>query len=317
MENEFSPRASYPVLVIGSSSVDMIGRLSGEINLGTSNPAHIRTSFGGVARNIAENLAHLGQPVILLSAVGQDRAGKQILAEMDLFGVDTRYTIQSDQNPTGTYLGIVDQKGELEVALDDMRAISEITPAYIRDLARLFKEISAVYIDANLTKETIRTIVSLARKANIPVCADPTSFSLAVKLKPYLKNIKMLTPNITEVGILSDRKPSPTRRADALQAAKDLVSVGLSIVAVVMPELDVIYATTETSGLISAIRAPIVDPTGAGDALSAAVLYGLLNNMPVDDAVRLGASALSLTMSQIGSVVPDLSLQKLYDHLVA
>ena len=317
MDNEFSPRPTSPVLVIGSASVDMIGRLRSEISLGTSNPAHIRSSFGGVGRNIAENLAHLGQPVILLSAVGQDRAGKQLLTEMENFGVDIQHTIQSAQHPTGTYLGIVDQKGELEVALDDMRVISEITPDYIHQVEHLFKEASAVYIDANLTKETIRSIVSLARKAKAPICADPTSFSLAVKLKPYLKHITMLTPNFTEVGILSDRKISPTRRSDALQAAKDLVSVGLSIVAVVMPDLDVIYATTETSGLISAIHSPIVDPTGAGDALSAAVLFGLLSDMPVDDAVRLGASALSLTMSQIGSVVPDLSLQKLYDHLVA
>ena len=57
------------------------------------------------------------------------------------------------------------------------------------------------------------------------------------------------------------------------------------------------------------------DPTGAGDALTAAVLFGLLNDMPIDDAVRLGVAAASLTLTYRGSVIPDLSLEKLYDQL--
>lgn len=317
MENEFSPKPTLPVLVIGSAGIDMIGRLKSDISLGTSNPAQIRTSFGGVARNIAENLARLGLDVTLVSAVGKDRSGEILLSEIEAVGVNVDYVLQSDLHPTGTYLGVVDQRGELELALDDMRVIGAITPDYILQIEHLFKESSVVYIDANLTKETIRKVISLARKAKIPVCADPTSFSLAAKLIPYIKHFGMLTPNFTEAGILARWEKAPSRRADALQAAKDLVATGVSIVSVVMPDLDVVYATAETSGQISAIRSTIVDPTGAGDAFSAAVLYGLLSSMPVDDAVRLGVAALSLTMSQIGSVVADLSLQKLYDHLVA
>jgi pseudouridine kinase len=37
--------------------------------------------------------------------------------------------------------------------------------------------------------------------------------------------------------------------------------------------------------------------------------------MPVDDAIRLGVAAASITLSYRGSVVPDLSLEKLYDQL--
>ena len=65
-----------------------------------------------------------------------------------------------------------------------------------------------------------------------------------------------------------------------------------------------------------AIRTEIVDPTGAGDALTAAVIFSMLNQIPLDDAVRLGVSAASLTLRHRGAVVPDLSLEKLYDQLV-
>jgi pseudouridine kinase len=74
--------------------------------------------------------------------------------------------------------------------------------------------------------------------------------------------------------------------------------------------------TSQTSGNLPAIRTEIVDPTGGGDALTAAVLFGLLNDVPLDDAIRIGVSAATLTLRYPGAVVPDLTLEKLYDELV-
>ena len=76
------------LLVIGAASIDTKGRADQSIQTGTSTPGAIRISLGGVARNIAENLARLGEEVILLSAVGDDDAGRQILAEATQCGID-------------------------------------------------------------------------------------------------------------------------------------------------------------------------------------------------------------------------------------
>jgi pseudouridine kinase len=83
-----------------------------------------------------------------------------------------------------------------------------------------------------------------------------------------------------------------------------------------MGEKGVWYATSETSGQIPSILTKVVDPTGAGDALTSVVLYGLLNELSIDDAVRLGVSAASLTLRRFGSVVPDLDLETIYENLV-
>jgi pseudouridine kinase len=83
-----------------------------------------------------------------------------------------------------------------------------------------------------------------------------------------------------------------------------------------MGEIGLCYATSETNGYIPAVRTEVVDPTGAGDALSAAIIFALLNDIPIDDAVRLGVSAASLTLRYRGAVVPNLTLEKLYDQLV-
>ena len=77
MADGFSPFPEFPVLVIGAAGIDIVGRIKSELQNASSNPARIRTSFGGVARNVAENLARLGQPVVLLTALGNDQAGDQ------------------------------------------------------------------------------------------------------------------------------------------------------------------------------------------------------------------------------------------------
>ena len=123
MNNQFIaaiPSPELPVLVIGTAGVDIVGWLKGELLPRTSSPAQIRTSYGGVARNVAENLARLGQSVRLITAVGKDQAGDQLLQATSDAGVDVEWTLRSSQYPTGTYLAIVNTTGELQFGLDDM-----------------------------------------------------------------------------------------------------------------------------------------------------------------------------------------------------
>ncbi|HLE52835.1 MAG TPA: PfkB family carbohydrate kinase, partial [Anaerolineales bacterium] len=90
-----SPSPESPVLVIGGAGVDLVGRLTGELRAGTSNPANIRTSFGGVARNVAENLARLGRSVKLITAIGDDQLGERLLAQAASAGVDVSAALRT------------------------------------------------------------------------------------------------------------------------------------------------------------------------------------------------------------------------------
>jgi pseudouridine kinase len=310
------PSPELPVLVIGTAGVDIVGRLRGEQMPGTSNPAQIRTSFGGVARNVAENLARLGQPVRLVTAVGNDQAGDQLLQATAEAGVEVNYSLRSTQFPTGTYLAVLNNDGELQTALDDMRAASGLTGEYLRELEDLFRSSSLVFIDANLPKEAIRTIFTLARRAGVPVCADPTSKLLASRLAPYLPRLFMVAQNADEAGVLCGRVIDASNRRDAIEAAKCLVSDGIEVAVITLSRFGAVYATSETSGHVPAIRTTVIDPTGAGDALTATMLFSLLNDITIDDAVKLGVTAASLTLRYRGAVVPDLSLEKLYEQLV-
>jgi len=305
-----------PVLVIGAAGVDIVGRVKGELKRDTSNPAQILSSFGGVARNVAENLSRLGEDVILLTAVGTDRVGDQMLDGLAAAGVDVGHVLRLPEQQTGSYLAVVNARGVLQYALDDMRIINAISSEFLHGKESLFEQASLVFIDTNLSKECLRTVFSLARRNNLPICGDPTATSLAMKLNPYLGRLFMITPNYIEAGMLCGRDLSPTRPEGALDAAKSLVNQGVEIAIITLAQFALCYASAETCGHVPAIETEVVDPIGAAEALTAAVIFGLMNEIPLDEAVQLGVSAAALTMSHPGSVLPDLSLQKLYDRLV-
>lgn len=303
------------VLVIGASGLDVVGRLQGDLQMSTSNPALIRTSFGGVARNVAENLARLGQPVSLLSVIGKDRLGDDVLAHTRNAGVDVSAVYATDKYPTGFYMGVLNEHGARQFAFDDMRITDELTDTYLAYNEDLFEKAGLIFLDANLPDKALKTAFLLAHKYKVPVCADPTSGALAARLKPYLRQIRLLVPNSIEAGILTGHHFEAGDREAALDAARTLVNLGVEMAFVTLAEYGLCYATSETNGHIPAIRTNVGDPTGAGDALSAAVIYALMNEIEIDDAARLGVSAASLALRYTGTVYPDLSLQKLYDEL--
>jgi pseudouridine kinase len=80
-------------------------------------------------------------------------------------------------------------------------------------------------------------------------------------------------------------------------------------------DLGLCYASSETSGHFPAIITKVVDPTGAGDALTATVIFAFMNDLDLDDAAKLGVSAATITLRHPGTVFPGLTLECLYDEL--
>lgn len=310
---EFNP--DDPVLAIGSAGIDIVGRALGPLVLGTSNPGKFRTSLGGVARDVAENLARLGMEVSLISAVGDDHQGRRLLSETARAGVNVEHVLETNGLPTGSYLAILDDRGTLHLGMDDMRLINAITPEYLKARQALFSSAGAVFVDANLPAGTLETAISLAWSAGVPIAANPVSVTLAPTLGPFLDRLWLITPNEAEAEALCPHAVPHADADRAIEAARHLVSEGVQIAVITMAEFGLGYASAESSGHVSALKTEILDPTGAGDALTAALVFALINGIPLDEAVRLGLSAAYLTLRTQGSVLPTLSLELLYDQL--
>lgn len=304
------------VLVIGSAGIDVKGRPEYTLAHKASVPGHIRSSVGGVARNIAENLARLEIPTLLLSAVGNDSPGQRVLNRCNEAGINTEHVAVLDGELTGHYMAILTTDGELNTAINDYAITRHLSPAYLHEHEHLFEEASMVVIDANLEDKTLVALFALTQKHNVPVCADPTTPSLAGRLRPYLNQIYMITPNLKEAAVLCGQTIQKYDPETALAFAQDLLERGVRIAVVTLGVHGLAYASGSDRGLIASIRTEIEDETGAGDALTAGVIFGLLNEVPRDEALRLGVSAASLTLRSRETVVKELSQEMLYDQLV-
>lgn len=303
------------VLVIGAAAIDTKGIAQREeVRYGLSNPGKIRISTGGVGRNIAENLTRLGIHTTLISAVGDDGSGRHILRQAEESGIDISHVLVTPASNTGAYIALFGPSGDLLLSMYDMSIMDHITPRYIYDRRRLFRQASFVVIDANVPAPTLDMIFKLAQQYGVPVCADPTSVGLASRLEPHLPALYMVTPDCEEAQVLAHM--SISNELDAIEAAKKLVAQGVRIAIVTMAEQGACFATSELTGRIPAIETEIVDRTGAGDAMTATVVFGLLHDFSVDEAIRLGASAASLTLRCRETVCPELSLERLYDNLI-
>ena len=308
-------QSSQPdVLVMGATCLDVKARPLSTILPSTSTPAQIRLSLGGSGRNIAENLARLGVKVSLLSVVGNDLLGRQLLERTAQAGVDVSRVLHSPEHSTGAYLALFSEEDQLGYSLDDVSQLRAATPAYVRGHSRLFRNAKMLVMDGNLDRETVAATLQMAKQHSLPVCLDPASVRRAYAIRTHLSEFHLVTPNVAEAEALLDM---PVRGVDdALKAARTMVASGVDIAVVTMAEKGLVYVTSEglgeSYGRIPAPRCEVEDWTGAGDALMAAVVYGLLNDMSVDDCMRLGVAAAAVALTSSQSVNPEMSLERLY-----
>jgi pseudouridine kinase len=303
-------------LIIGATLLDSKGKPRAGLEPGTSNPAHIRHTRGGTARNVAENLACFGAEVKLLSAVGDDHTGRQLVAQTAEAGVDVTDVQLIPNQRTGSYIAILDEEGSLSVALDDVSIMSHISPAYLYQNRRLFRDACMIMFDGSLDEAAVEMTVRLARQYNVPLCADPSSSRLAHRLKEYLPYLHLVVPNEVEAAALSEVDFSGFDPDASLEVALLLTRAGVDTVIVTLSDFGLVYSTSDETGYIPAHYSEIVDSTGTGDSVTAAVMFGMVNDFPITEAIRLGAAAASLTLQTGDTVVPDLSLDMLYDHLI-
>lgn len=304
------------VLVIGSAGIDLKGKPDDVLVVNAPNIGQIRNSVGGVARNIAENLARLEIETVLLSAVSDDEIGQRVINKSTSAGIDCTHVLRVNGARIASNLSIIDPHGNTNISISDYEITNYLDSDYLIEHESLFADASLIVIDATLSRETLDTLFELVARYKIRVCADPTSPVLAGRLCQYINQLFLIVPNASETTALCGIEQPATDHDSAINTARNLVTMGATIAVVTLGELGLAYADQNGSGFIRAIDTHVVDSTGAGDAFSGAVIFGLLNDVPVDEAMRLGVTAASLTLQSRETVLPSLSQELLYDELL-
>lgn len=295
-------------MVAGGANVDVKACSSDRMQLGTSNPGRSSMSPGGVARNIAENLARLGTPVHLVAAVGRDAAGDWLLDQTAEAGVRLEL-VHRTGCPTGTYVALLDRDGELVAAVSDMTATAELGPEQLERARGLIQSAGLLVLDANLPSATLERALQIASGFGVRIVLEPVSAPKAAVLAEHLKPgrpVFLVTPNRDELGVMAG---SPAATDGQLEAAVALLhDRGVEHVWVGLGEGGSMFSTgAGGAGFLPAPPALVTDVTGAGDAMVGAFCHALLGGRPPREAARYGQVAAALTVASPHTVRPDMS----------
>ena len=292
-------------MVAGGINMDVKGRTLETPQLGTSNPAQAHLSAGGVARNIAENLARLGCPVRLLGAVGPDALGGALLEQTRAAGVDVELVLRRPE-PTGTYTAVLDENGELLIGLAAMQILDALLPGAAVDWLPAVRGAALLVLDANLPERTLALLAREARQTGIGVVLEPVSAPKATRLRPALPGASLITPDLAELRALTGL---PTRTDGQIEAAaRALTAEGVRHVLVTLGVRGSLHVPEGGPATWTpAAPAAVSDVTGAGDAFTAGVVAALLGGQPLPEAAHWGHASAALTVEYGGTVYQDLS----------
>ena len=304
------------VLVVGSAVLEISARTIAVLQPGLRQSGHIHTSVSGVARNIAENLARLDIETVLLAAIADDDIGQHLITHSSLAGIDCSHVLRVSGATTASSI-LLYQSEDNCTRVDDLGIADALDSDYLMEHEWLFENAALVVVDATLSEETLDTLFELAARYQVRVCADPTSPRMAGRLCNYIANLYLIVPNASETAALCNLDEPATERESAIGTAQRLVNMGANIAVVTLGEQGLAYADSSGGGYLRAIHTEVVDTSGAGDAFSGAVIFGILNDVPIDEAMRLGVAAASLTLESEDTVLQSLNADMLYDELGA
>jgi ribokinase len=299
-----APPKTPEIVVIGSANIDLVMQIHRVPNAGeTLTGGKFTVSSGGKGANQAVALARLGARVKFVGRLGEDPFGDILVRSMANSGVDVSGVIRDPINHTGTVMIIVDANGDNAMITDYGSNLCfcsedlEVVVPHLRgaDLMLLQCEVSeALNLHA----------VSIGQGIGIPVIINPAS-NIPTSIE-MLKGAALITPNLAEVKALASLcegslsfGSSPIEQA--LQASRILIREGVPRIVVTLGHHGALYISAEEQKIIGTFPTTQVDATGAGDAFTAALSYGLAAKLPVSDCMELAAATAAIAVSRLGA----------------
>ncbi|MEG1459088.1 MAG: carbohydrate kinase [Acetivibrio sp.] len=298
------------ITVVGAVNVDISGTPDQQLMDGDSNPGKMRISFGGVGRNIAENISRLGGHAEMITVLGDDFYAAEIEKSCRTLGIELQHTLRVTGESTSTYLCINNEKGDMAVAVSDMGIYEKLTPEYLESKMPMINKGRLLVIDANIPEESI---VYLAEMCSVPIFAEPVSTRKALKFSKVLNRIYLLKPNLLELELLSGRQVKNKKELDL--AMDILLEKGVKNLTVSMGSNGVYYGTKEGKKHYPCLPCKVVNTTGCGDALMGAIAWAVQMEEPVSSAIRYGLAASSICIEHYGAISKELTAASLLKRL--
>jgi fructokinase len=266
--------------------------------------------LGGAPANFAFHAQALGAQGIMVSAVGKDSLGKEILTRLHDLGLETCHLAVDEAHPTGTVSVSLDRHGLPSYVIHENVAWDFIP--FTAGLAELAGQADAVCFGSLAqrregSRQTIRSFLEKTRPGTIKI------FDVNLRQKFYnaeiiltsLELAEVLKINEDELPILAKMlKLNRTEEIDVMAALADRFRLKM-IVLTKGGHGSILYAGGKAFAHPGHKTEKIVDTVGAGDAFTAAVALGLLKNW-APEQINDGANRLAAFVCSQPGGTPEL-----------
>ena len=284
------------VIVLGSMNVDLTTKVIAAPKDGeTISALSFKKNPGGKGANQAIAIKRLNGNVILSGALGNDEFGNYFHNVLVDEKIDDKYI---KRVPTSTGLAFVtidkDAENRIIIVHGANYEYGKDDVLYIKDL---IKDSSICLTQLEMQMDVIEKFADLAYQYKKVFILNPApAAELSDKL---LKHVSILTPNETELALISKKNTNTIE--EKISAAKALISKGVENVIVTLGKDGCLIVNKELSKVIPSRKIKPVDTTAAGDAFNGALAYCLDTNYSLEEACEFANCAGALTCLKNGA----------------
>ena len=294
------------ITVIGSVFVDIKAYPYGKFIPDGRNPGYDVQVHGGVGRNIAENLAHMGVDARFVALVDESGTGTDIINGLKDSGVDARFVGRSPSG-MGKWIAVFDDTGDVAASISIRPDLSPMTRLIDEHHEEIFKDTESVILEIDIEEETVDRVFYYAKKYGKKVYCVVSVMSITLERKKFFPHVDCFICNLQEAEMLFGL-PLPEGDIASIQklVSSNIQAAGLKSIIVTLGKDGAVYCAADGHcGYCPACDAQLKDSTGAGDAFASGAFAAITRGRSFDEACCIGSETAGFVISSDMNVCPD------------
>ena len=285
------------LVVLGSINADHILNLEAFPTPGeTVTGNNYQVAFGGKGANQAVAAGRSGADIAFIACTGDDDTGARVRKQLASDNIDVAPVSVVAGESTGVALIFVNGEGENVIGIH-AGANAALSTERVAEQQTLIAEASALLMQLESPVESVLAAARIAQQNQTTVALNPApARQLSDEL---LALVDIITPNETEAEKLTGI--AVTSDDDAARAARVLHDKGIRTVIITLGSRGVWASVNGEGKRIPGFKVKAIDTIAAGDTFNGALMTALLEEKPLDEAIRFAHAAAAIAVTRKGA----------------
>ena len=293
------------IVVIGSTFVDIKGYPDSQYIPAGRNAGRVRQVHGGVARNVAEDIANVELRPTFVTVLDHSGTSTDVLDKLRRHHVNTDYVRRTDDG-LGTWLAIFDNRGDVVSSISRRPELLAIGDILDEKGDEIFENDDSIVVEIDMEVPLLKQIFALAERYGKDIYAVVSNMSIAMERRDLLKRVACVVCNLQEAELLfSEEYEDMTSEEFQFVLVRRVQQAQIPRMVVTMGGDGAVYASLDgESGVCPAGKVDVIDTTGAGDSFFAGIAIGLTYGKSLGESCVIGTRLAASVIATKENVCP-------------